>query len=192
MKLFRSHSRKFQKEIEEGQFVTDFSRKFNTTDERGKNWGQLYFYAPSIEGAMSYSEEGRNPVFEYEFSGNLLDLRVKENRAMLTGYISSLVKEEEERRKSMLSFYTGKNIHPSVFIPLKEEMTEERVINDDRLDSLSYWGQRCTDFQFGEIMRSELERLGYDGIIFFESNSVDIALLNPAEFIGEVEIREVA
>lgn len=188
MKLFRSHSREFQSLIEKGQFVTDFSRKFNTTDDRGKNWGKLYFYAPTVAGAMSYSDEGRNPVFEYDFCGNLLDLRIKENRSLLAEIISEFIKEDETKRQSMLKhvpvkFQTAR---------IQRETSVEDVINDDRLDSLSYWGQRCTDYQFGEIMRSELERLGYDGIIFFESNSVDIALLNPAEFIGEVEIKEVA
>lgn len=189
MKLYRSHSREFQKEIEKGQFVTDFSRKFNTADPRGKNWGRLFFYAPTISGALSYAQEGMLPVWEYRASGlKLLDLRIKENRSLLAEIISEFIKEDETKRQSMLKHVPVKFQTER----MQRETSVEDVINDDRLDGLSYWGQRCTDFQFGEIMRSELERLGYDGIIFFESNSVDIALLNPAEFIGEVEIKESA
>jgi len=189
MKLYRSHSREFQKEIEKGQFVTDFSRKFNTADPRGKNWGRLFFYAPTISGALSYAQEGMLPVWEYRASGlKLLDLRIKENRALLPAVIAEFIRKDEKKRQCMIKhvpaqYLQERSLHPT---------TVEDVINDNVLDGHTYWGQRATDYQFGEIMRSELERLGFDGIIFEEGRSIDIALLSPAEFIGEVKIKEVA
>lgn len=188
MKLYRSHSAEFQKEIEKGQFVTDFSRRFNTADERGKNWGKLYFYAPMISGALSYSNEGFLPTFSYSFEGRLLDLRSKENRVMLTSIIDAFINSDEKKRQNMLKHVPVKFQNAR----MQRETTVEDVVNDNVLDGHTYWGQRATDYQFGEIMRSELERLGYDGIIFEEGRSIDIALLNPAEFVGEVKIKEVA
>lgn len=182
IELFRSHSEEFQSLIEKGSFVADMSRIFNHTGQGEKNAGKLYFYSPDVVGATYYQEEDM-PIWRYSAEVNLLDLRVKENRALLTEIIQMFIEQDEETRQSMLKHIPAQFQKPRMQSPT----TVEDVINDNPLDGYSYWNQRATDFEFGVAMRKKLEELGYDGCIFTGGSQTDIALLNPATFEGRYE-----
>lgn len=145
-------------------------------------------------------------------SPRLLDLRVPESRALLTETINTLIREQQNVLESLIDTFQkdavseskrkGNNrlrrlgqprMTPKQCLAQVEELkaeysalTFESVVNNIRKSGLSWWGQRATDFEAGESMRADLERLGYDGIIFIEGNrssEPEVALLKAARLV---------
>lgn len=198
MKLFRHHSREFQREIENSRnaFVLDKRRRFNHTG-RNKNEAGIFFYASTEYGAEAY--RGSNTeLFRYE-SGEvkLLDLRKAEDRALLSGVITDILKEQEEIRRGIIrdmgmaiereSRKRDKRRLEKIVNEIRDIiLTEENVVKDNkRISGFTYWGQDATDYERGVILKKEAEELGYDGFIFQDViDVVEIGLFKPAKLIG--------
>src|SRR5699024_215821 len=177
MKLYRHHSKDFQEQIAKGEFVKDMSRRFNNTG-KNKNEAEFYFYSASAKDAQNYATE-ETELFCYESYVKLLDLRVMENRILLTETIEAFILIEEDTKKSMRENVAEKYLEPLA----KKATTKNDILNDVRVDSSSFWGQRATDFEMGVVLKNQLIKLGFDGVIFQDTISTEIALLNPAKSI---------
>lgn len=199
MKLFRQHSQEFQKEIENsnGAFVLDKSRKFNNTG-RNKNEAKLFFYALDEESANAYvNEETR--LFTYESNVKLLDLRDENNRRLLVGTIANTIKYQIDCIKSCIDVQrknieryqkergkkrTIKLLQQQIENLTNYKLTEEDVIkNRNHFSGLNFWGQGISDYENGNLIKKEVEELGYEGFIFEDQKRIEVALFKPAKQI---------
>lgn len=186
MKLYRSHSRYFQGQINESEgFVMDNSRKFNSDRPNGLNLGNLYFYCFDVKGAEFYSLGGKLPIWEYEWEGKLLDLRLIRNRIKLKKTVSLLIEREESLRRTLVRSMgeTLETHHDKELLSVPT--TEEKIIFDERIRGIDLWGEKITNGQLGILMREQLKELRYDGAIIRDGSRLRVALLEPAKFIGE-------
>ena len=209
MKLFRRHTAAFQRQIDaSGSFVQDTSRKYNRGGD--KNAAKFYFYASSEEVAKTYrqfnacGDEIATELHIYEVTdAKLLDLRKKSNRAKCIELINYLKKGELESVQMSILDYDraidrAKDIKKvkerrstiALHERLKRESEEfaanysvEDVIEDKRFGGLSLWGQSASDFGAGLALKEDLQRLGYDGVIFEDYARIEVALIKPAKEI---------
>lgn len=186
MKLFRHHSDSFEAAIKSNtEFVQDKSRKFNDTGS-DKNPAQFYFYAAdedtanlyrvTIEQAESLGKEVTS-LRTYEFEGKLLDLRTKEGREKVLGLCNYLAAKDTESKQRML------DDHGEWYMKFLNTRTTsiEQVIEDDYWSGNGFWGQNCSDFEAGLVLKKELIELGYDGFIFEDGNQIEVGLIEPAQ-----------
>lgn len=190
MKLYRHHSKNHQEKIENanGSFVVDFERKFNFD---GKNFANFYFYCTSVEGAEMYkidenADEGSTTTL-YTYEANELKLlnlaENKEHRAMLKNVINNYIEDSEmllkKIEKENPKDFKGWLKRGIVFSVNTDDVIENSKVHNGR----TYWGQMVTDYERGVILKKELEKLGYDGVIIKDGAYEEVALLKPAKLI---------
>ena len=175
--LYRHHSDEFEAQINNSKdFKLDKERRFNHTG-MNKNEGELYFYSTTKQGAEMYSDDEFNStkLREYKVKANLLDLRDENNRWIVKRTIIELQREENKIKQNMI-----KHVHAKILDPrAKKRTTRKDIIKNNAIDGYGgFWGQKATDFRKGKILKSELSKLGFDGIIFKSGMSEEIALFN--------------
>ena len=122
-----------------------------------------------MESAERYKVEKDNydgleetKLYKYGFSGKLLDLREKKNRKKLPKLVKHLMVEDNNLKTSMREIVKPKFQDEK----LKKDTTFDDIINDELFSGLSFWGQKATDYKSGIVIKIELNKIGYDGVIF--------------------------
>ena len=174
-KLYRHHSLELQNKIRKNKnkFIHDELRRFNFDK---KNQAKFYFYSPTIKGAKNY-ENKKTKLFRYVADVKLLDLRKIKDRRKLTKTIDDWLIAYRKLISTMLKDHGEKFVKQHYGRKLSKENIYK---NDYVFTGLTYWGQSVTDYNRGVILKKEIIKLGYDGVIIQDGRFVEIALVKPA------------
>jgi hypothetical protein len=175
IKLYRHHTPTFQKIIENSKgYEIDKSLPWNF-EGSNKNKAKFYFYGANIKTANYYKTKGSN-LYKYKANVNLLDLRKKNDRKLLTSLLNYFLIDENKKRRQMrkqvpLKYQTK---------ILKQVAVLDDIINDKRADSISFWSERSSNGIAGLRLKKDLIRLKKQGIIFNDGLNLEVALIKKA------------
>jgi hypothetical protein len=134
-----------------------------------KNPAQLYF----LSNTLAYASEYGSNISVWGFTGNVLDLSLETNRALLAPYFEELCRQNDTTLIANCTYFMSirKSKADQRDLSAKIAAAKARLaaaLTSDAMRVLAT--QDVADNENGLMLKAALIELGYDGVCFSESN----------------------